>query len=211
MKFSDEIYGKAARYVSRERLELMLDHEYDFLIERLNAVRGARSAFFVFADTVAAKSFKGTNEAHGWMGVRFQAAPNTPPCVIILHVRMWDKENVLQQQALGIVGVNLVFGAFYYLNDQDRFVRSLADNLTVDRIEVDMINFSGPLFSDVDNRLMSLKLVEHGLTNAVMFSPKEDVLQPSEVLYKKAILVERGSCRPCTLGNGDMLRSALPR
>ena len=112
MKFSDVIYGKAARYVSRERLRLMLDHEYDPLIVRLNAVRGGRTAFFVFADTVAAKSFKGTNEAHGWMGVRFQAEPNTPPSVIILHVRMWDKENVLQQQALGIVGVNLVFGRF---------------------------------------------------------------------------------------------------
>src|SRR6201997_3150986 len=149
MKFSDEIYGKAARYVSRERLGLMLDHEYDLLIERLNSVRGDRSEFFVFADTVAAKSFKGTNEAHGWMGVRFQAEPNTPPSVIILHVRMWDKENVLQQQALGIVGVNLIFGAFYYLNDQDKFIRSPADNLTVDRIEVDMINFSGPLFSTV--------------------------------------------------------------
>jgi hypothetical protein len=115
MKFSDAIYGKAARYVSRERLGLVLDHEYDLLIERLNPVRGDRTAFFVFADTVAAKSFKGANEAHGWLGVRFQAEANTPPSVIILHVRMWDKENVLQQQALGIVGVNLVFGAFYYL------------------------------------------------------------------------------------------------
>src|SRR5260370_19183887 len=114
----------------------MLDHESDLLIESLSSVRGDRSAFFVFADTVAAESFKGTNEAHGWLGVRFQAEPNTPPSVIILHVRMWDKENVLQQQALGIVGVNLVFGSFYYSNDQDQFIRSLADNLTVDRIEV---------------------------------------------------------------------------
>ena len=113
MKFSDAIYGKAGRYVSRERLALMLDHEYDLLIERLNAVRGGRTAFFVYADTVAAKSFKGTNEAHGWIGVRFQSEPSTPPSVIVLHVRMWDKENVLQQQALGIVGVNLVFGVFY--------------------------------------------------------------------------------------------------
>src|SRR6201995_1301734 len=181
MKFSDAIYGKSIRYVSRERLGIMLDYEYELLIERLKAVRGDRTAFFVFADTVAAKSFKGTNEAHGWMGVRFQSEPNTPPRVIILHVRMWNKENVLQQQALGIVGVNLIFGAFYYLNDQDKFIRSLADNLTVDRVEVDMINFSGPLFSTVDNRLMSLKLVEYGLTNAVMFSPKGEVLQPSEV------------------------------
>src|ERR1700726_1051916 len=209
MKFSDAIYGKAGRYVSRERLGLMLDHEYDLLIERLNTVRGGRTAFFVFADTVAAKSFKGANEAHGWMGVRFQPEPNTEPSTIILHVRMWDKENVLQQQALGIVGVNLIFGAFYYLNDQDQFIRSLADNLTVDRIEGDMINLSGPLSSAVDNRLMRLKLVEYGLTNAVMFSPKEEVLQPSEVLHRKAIVVERGSFRPVTLVNEDMMRCAL--
>jgi hypothetical protein len=209
MKFSDAIYGKAARYVSRERLGLMLEHEYDLLIERLKAVRGDRTAFFVFADTVAAKSFKGTNEAHGWMGIQFQGEPNAPPNVIILHVRMWDKENILQQQALAIVGVNLVFGAFYYLNDQNQFIRSLSDNLSVDRIEVDMINFSGPLFSKVDNRLMSLKLVEHGLTNAVMFSPKGEVLQPSEALYKKAILVARGSFRPVTLVNRDMVNCAL--
>jgi hypothetical protein len=146
MKFSDAIYGKAGRYVSRERLELMLDLEYDLLIERLKTVRSERTTFFVFADTVAAKSFKGTNEAHGWMGVRFQAEPNMPPSVIILHIRMWDKENVLQQQALGVVGVNLIYGALYYLKDQDQFIRSLVDNLTVDRIEVDMINFCGTLF-----------------------------------------------------------------
>lgn len=209
MKFSDAVYGKAARYVSRERLALMLDREYDLLIQRLKEIRGNRSAFFVFADTVAAKSFKGTNECHGWMGVRFQAEPNASASDIILHVRMWDKENILQQQALGVIGVNLVYGAFYYINDQDRFIRSLADNLTVDRIEVDMINFAGPLFSEVDNRIMSLKLVECGLTNAVMFSPKGEVLQPSEVLYKKAILVERGSFRPVTLVSQDMLRCAL--
>src|ERR1700756_5190080 len=108
MKFSDAIYGKTARYVSRERLGLMLDHEYQLLIERLKETRGDRTQFFVFADTVAAKSFKGTNEAHGWMGARFQAEPNTPPSDVVLHVRMLDKENILQQQALGIIGVNLV-------------------------------------------------------------------------------------------------------
>ena len=209
MKFSDAIYGKAARYVSRERLELMLDHEYHLLLERLQGLRGERSAFFVFADTVAARNYKGTNECHGWMGIRFQDAPNTAPSDIILHVRMWDKENLLQQQALGIVGVNLIYGALYYLKDQDQFIRSLVDNLGVDRIEVDMIHFAGPLFAQVDNRLMSLKLVEYGLTNAVMFSPQGTVLQPSEVLYKKAILVERGSFRPVTLINEDMLQCGL--
>ena len=187
----------------------MLDHEYNLLLERLREARGDRTEFFVFSDTVAAKSFKGTNEAHGWMGVRFEATPNSPPSDIILHVRMLDKENILQQQALGIIGVNLVYGAFYYIDDQDRFIQSLADNLGVDRIEVDMINFSGTLFANVDNRLMSLKLVEYGLTNAVMFSPKGEVLQPSEVLHRKAIVVERGSFRPVTLVNEDMMRCAL--
>jgi hypothetical protein len=209
MKFSDEIYGKTARYVSKERLGLMLDHEYNLLLERLREARGDRTEFFVFSDTVAAKNFKGTNEAHGWMGVRFEATPNAPPSDVILHVRMLDKENILQQQALGIIGVNLVYGAFYYIDDQDRFIQSLADNLGVDRIEVDMINFSGPIFANVDNRLMSLKLVEYGLTNAVMFSPKGEVLQPSEVLHRKAIVVERGSFRPVTLVNEDMMRCAL--
>ena len=170
---------------------------------------GEPSSFLVFADTVAAKSFKGTNECHGWMGMRFQATFKAPPSDIILHVRMSDKENILQQQALGIIGVNLVYGAFYYADDQNRFIQSLADSLTSGRIEVDMINFAGPLFANVDNRIMSLKLVEHGLTNAVMFSPKGEVLQPSEILYKKAVIVERGSFRPVTLVNLDMMRCAL--
>src|ERR1700729_622522 len=209
MKFSDAFYGKSPRYVSRERLELMLSREYDLLVIRLEVMRGDRSAFFVFADTVAARSFKGNNECHGWMGVRFQTEPKGKPSVIILHVRMLDRENVLQQQALGVIGVNLVYGAFYYIDDQDRFIQSLADNLGIDRIEVDMINFSGPFFASVDNRLMSLKLVEYGLTNAVMFSPKGEVLQPSEVLHRKAIVVERGSFRPVTLVNEDMMRCAL--
>ncbi|MBV8898526.1 MAG: TonB-dependent receptor [Verrucomicrobia bacterium] len=209
LKFGDAIYGKAARHVSRERLHSMLDHEYDLLIERLQELRGDRSAFFVFADTISAGGREEADDRHGWMGIRFQDAPKTTPSDIILHVRMWDKEHVLQQQALGVVGVNLIYGAFYYLNDQDKFIRSLADNLSIDRIEVDMINFAGPLFAHVDNRMMSLKLVEFGLTNAVMFSPQGAVLQPSEVLRDKAVLVEPGSFRPVTLVNEDVLRCAL--
>jgi len=208
MAFSDAIYGKAPRYVSQERLALMLGHEYDLLIERLGAQRGERTAFFVFADTVAAKSYKGSNEAHGWLGIRFQSHPGGPSSDIVLHVRMWDRENVLQQQALGIIGVNVVYGAFYYRDNPEQFIRSLLDNLSPDRIEVDMLQFSGPAFQGVDNRLMSLKLVQFGLTNAVMFGPNGGVLQPSEVLHKKAILVERGSFRPVTNVNVDMLNCA---
>jgi hypothetical protein len=208
MTFSDAIYGKAPRYVSHERLSEMLDHEYRLLIERLAAQRGDRTTFFVFADTVATKNFKGNNEAHGWMGVRFQTAPGAEPSDIVLHVRMWDKDAVLQQQALGIIGVNVIYGAFHYHRDPRKFIESLLDNLGTDRIEVDMLKFSGPAFAGVDNRLMSLHLVQCGLTNAVMFGPGGDVLQPSEVLFKKAILVERGSFRPVTLVNVDMLNCA---
>jgi hypothetical protein len=208
MAFSDAIYGKAPRYVSRERLGLMLDHEYQLLLERLAATRGDRTTFFVFADTVATRNFKGTNEAHGWMGIRFQLEPGGPPSEIVLHVRMWDKENVLQQEALGIVGTNLMYGAFYYRDDPKQFTESLLDNLSSDRIEVDMLRFSGPAFTSVDNRLMSLHLVQFGLTNAVMFGENGEVLQPSEVLHHKAILVERGSFRPVTHVNVDMLNCA---
>lgn len=208
MTFSDAIYGKSPRYVSQERLSLMLDHEYSLLQERLTTERGDRTEFFVFADTVSARNFTGTNEQHGWMGVRFQTTPGGEPSDIIMHVRMWDKENVLQQEALGIVGTNLLYGAFYYRDDPSKFIESLLDNLSHDRIEVDMLEFRGPEFVDVDNRLTSLLLVQHGLTNAVMFGPKGDVLQPSEVLYKKAILVERGSFRPVTHVNVDMLNCA---
>ena len=119
MVFSDAIYGKAPRYVSRERLKLMLDHEYQLLIDRLAATRGDHTNFFVFADTVATSNYKGTNEAHGWMGIRFQTEPKGEPSEIVLHVRMWDKETVLQQQALGIVGVNFIYGALYYRDDPE--------------------------------------------------------------------------------------------
>ena len=208
MVFSDAIYGKAPRYVSMERLKLMLDHEYQLLIERLSSTRGDHTNFFVFADTVATSSYKGTNEAHGWLGMRFQTQPKGEPSEIILHARMWDKEVVLQQQALGIVGVNLIYGALYYRADLPKLIESLRDNLGSNRIEIDMLRFSGPAFENVDNRLMSLYLVKYGLTNAVMFGKSGEVLQPSEVLYKKAILVERGSFRPVTLVNVDMLNCA---
>ncbi len=208
MTFSDAIYGKAPRYVSRERLDLMLDHEYQLLHERLAAQRGARTAFFVFADTVATKGYKGTNDAHGWMGILFQPEPDQPPSAAVLHVRMWDKENVLQQEALGIAGTNLIYAAFYYRDDPRRFIESLVDNLGSTRLEVDMLTFSGPAFAHLDNRLMALLLVRHGMTNAVMFGPGGEVVQPWEVLYKKAVLLDRGNFRPVTNLNVDMVTCA---
>jgi hypothetical protein len=207
MTFSDAIYGTADRYVSRVRLQTMLDHEYDLLIERLDREFGVEKTFFVFADTVAARSFKERNESHGWLGVRFQSHPRGQPSQIIIHVRLLDHANVEQQEALGVLGVNLVHGAFYH-SQPEKLISSLHENLAAGRIEVDMIKFSGPLFQNVDNRLMSLQLVSQGLTNAVMFKADGDTVQPAEVFYKKAILVERGSFRPVTYATNDMLDGA---
>src|SRR5204863_7953199 len=208
MTVSDAIYGKAERYVCRPRLEAMLAHEHELNLGRLNDTRGATTAFFAFADTVSARNFQGTNECHGWMGVRFQAHPRDQDSQIILHVRMLDTDNDLQQEALGIVGVNLLYGAFCLNHEPDELVESLLDNLNTRRLEIDMIEFSGIAFRHVDNRVMSLRLVQLGLSSAAMFSAKGEVLQPSEVLYKKPILVERGSFRPVTHVNVDMLRCA---
>ncbi len=208
MTVSDAIYGKAERYVCRPRLEAMLEHEHRLNLDRLAQSRGETTAFFAFADTVSARNYRGTNECHGWMGVRFQSRPHDPDSQIVIHVRMLDGENALQQEALGIVGVNLLYGAFYFDEDPELLIESLLDGLTTQRIAIDMIELSGIAFRDVDNRLMSMKLVQLGLSGAAMFDPSGAVLQPSEVLYKKNVLVERGSFRPVCHVNMDMLRSA---
>ena len=208
MTVSDAIYGKADRYVCRPRLEAMLDHEYELNLSRLQDSRGASTSFFAFADTVSARNYKGTNECHGWMGVRFQSRPGDQASQIIIHVRMLDSENALQQEALGIVGVNLLYGAFFIFHEPEALLESLLDGLTTQRIAIDMIEFAGIEFRQVDNRLMSMKLVQMGLSGAAMFDPRGVVLQPSEALYKKNILVERGSFRPVCHVNMDMLRSA---
>jgi hypothetical protein len=211
MAVSDAIYGRCQRYVSRERLQSMLDREHSLNLERLRASRGDSTAFFAFADTVAALNFEGTNECHGWMGVKFQAHPRDQDSQIFIHVRMLDRENGLQQEVLGIVGVNLLYGAFFLHHKPEVMLESLLDNLTTERVEIDMIEFSGIEFRHVDNRVMSLKLVQLGLSGAAMFGPTGEVLQPSEVLRKRPVLVERGSFRPVTKVNIDMIKSAHGR
>jgi hypothetical protein len=211
MTVSDAIYGHTDRYVSRSRMQSMLDLEYKLNVERLGASRGDSTSFFAFADTVVARSFKGNNECHGWMGIKFQSHPRDEPSQIIIHVRMLDAEASLQQEALGIVGVNLLYGAFFMYHEPEQMMESLLDKLTTDRIEIDMIEFHGIEFRTVDNRLMSLKLVQMDLSGAAMFGPDRSVLQPSEVFYKKALLVERGSFKPVTHVNLDMLRCACEK
>jgi len=208
MTISDAIYGRCERYVSRDRLRTMLDYEFSLLLERLRKERGDKTKFFAFANTVAAQSFTRRTDCNGWMGIRFQTEPHAEPSEIIIHVRMWDKDNVQQQEALGMLGVNLIYGAFEHHAHPEQLVLALMDNLSTERVEVDTIKFSGPGFQGVDNRLMSLRLVENGLTNAAMFTADGEVVQAAEVLYKRAILVERGSFRPVTKVTIDMLESA---
>ena len=207
MTFSDEIYGKSKRYVSRDRLATMLNHEYNLLEQRLGDDDKGR-CFFSFANTVKTKPYQGPNDAHGWLGIRYQSDPDGQTNEIILHARMWDDDNLKQQHAIGTLGTNLIYGAFYLYERPDKLIESLLDNLGPNRIEVDLIKFSGPDFESLDNRIMNLLLVRKGLTQAVLFSPEGKVELAANALYKKAVLVERGSFRPVTKVNIDMLRCA---
>ncbi len=207
MTVSDAIYGESPRYVSRARLETMLQYEYDLLTDRLAENRDAPQ-FFAFANTVRARTYRGSDECHGWMGIRYQATPGGEPSQILTHVRMLDRENQVQQEALGVLGVNLIYAAFEHFEKPDRLLRCLLDDLSTERIEVDMVKLSGPAFEDVDSRIISLKLVQLGLSQAAMFATDGSVLHAAEVLYKKPILVERGRFRPVTYVNLDILESA---
>lgn len=203
MKFSDAIYGQCERYVCEPRLTQMLDHEFGLLPERLpNRIPNTR--FFAFADTIETLNFERTNQGHGWIGLRFQLRPQSEPNDFVIHIKMHDTDPLQQQFAIGIVGVNMLY-ACMFLNDPEEIMVSLMDSLTTRRIEIDMFRLSGPDFVNVDNRLMALKLVKNGFTKAAMFGPDGTVMQPSEYLYKKNVLVLRGRFRPPTHVNVDML------
>jgi hypothetical protein len=198
MKFSDSIYGPCGRYVSRARLQSMLDHEYALLLERLGETRGNDCAFFAFANTVAAYSFTQKRNGHGWLGIRFQRRPQEQASQIDLHVQLKSQENVQDQETLGLLGVNLIYGALYLHDNPEALMTSLLDQLSTDLLEIDMIDFYGPAFANVDNRLMALRLVQRRLTSAAMFRADGKVVQPADLLYKKAVLVERSRFRPPT-------------
>jgi hypothetical protein len=205
MAVSDGLYGPTRHYVSRQRLEAMLEHEFQEITARLDQARGETTAFFVFADTAATHTRSPRAAGHSWLGVRFQAAPRAPYSEIIIHVEMLDSNITGQQEALGVMGVNLVYGAFYYAGDPAHLIATLMDDLSRRRMEVDMIKFSGPAFAAVDNRLMSLQLVEQGLSDAAMFTADGEVVQPSEVLSAKPVMLERGNFRPVTNVTLEML------
>jgi hypothetical protein len=211
MTFSDSIYGKDphGRYVSQSRLLKMLEKEFLLLQERLSDTRGRDHAFFVFADTVAALNYQRTNEAHGWLGMRFQNVPGGDYNDVVIHVRMLDPQNVLQQDALGIMGLNLVYASLFLQHDPEAFIRSLMDHLDSTRIDVNFIRFGGPAFAGVDNRLMNLYLLNQGYTQAIMFDEKGEVALANDLLYKKDVMVVRGSYRPPTLVSFDMIATGL--
>jgi hypothetical protein len=209
MAVSDAMYGPTKRYVSRQRLEAMLELELAQLVRDLGEARGDSKCFFAFANTVATRRFGSAENGRGWLGVRFQAHARAAPSELIIHVQLFDRDAAHEQETLGVVGVNLIYGAFFMPDAPERLIASLLDELSRERVEIDMVKFSGPAFTGVDNRLMSLQLVERGFTDAAMFTASGDVVQPSEVLYKRAILVERGSFRPPTKLTLDILERSM--
>jgi len=211
MTFSDEIYGreKSGRYVCESRLEKMLNHEYSLLVERLSSKRAKDTQFFAFANTVATGSANDKKYCHGWMGVRFQKRAQGPFCDIILHVRMQDRHRLQQQEALGILGVNLVDAAFYHSDNPEEFIPCLVDNLKEGQIIIDVLHFNGEDLKHFNPHLMNLDLVHRGLSEAVLFGPNKEILHMSDAFYKKALLIQRGTYRPVTKTHLDVLSKGL--
>jgi len=208
--FSDAIYGieDDKRYVTEARLRKMLDHEIDLVEERLSREEHPNKMFFTYANTVATIDFAKKYKGHGWVGIKYQVDANQDYNEIVLHLRFKETDARLQQETLGVLGTNLIYGAFYKYNEPKKLLRYLYDHLDKDQVEIDTINFSGPVFEDVDNRLMSLQLVKNGMTDAVMFAPDGNNVLPAKVLYKKNILTLRGSFRPVTKVNMDMYKKS---
>lgn len=211
MVVSDEIYGKEAngRYVCESRLKKMLGHEYDLLVDRLSETRGGHSRFFAFANTVATASVGTLKQSHGWLGVRFQTEPGRPYNDIILHVRMLDRHRLQQQEALGVLGVNLLDCAFYNIDKVDQFINHLVNDLKEGQIVIDVIKFQGEDLQHFDYRLMNLELVRRSLAEAILFSPNNEILNISDAIYGKSLLIQRGTFRPVTITHLDVLQKGL--
>ena len=209
--FSDSIYGieEDNRYVTESRVKTMLSHEINLIEQRLPRSKHPDRLFFSYANTVATIDFAKKFKGHGWVGIKYQVKPDGDYNEIVLHIRFHENEATLQQNTLGTLGVNLIYGAFYKFNEPKKLLRYLYDHIDHDKIEIDTINFSGPQFSDVDNRLMSLQLIKNEMTQAVMFGPDGQNILPAAILYKKNILALRGSFRPVTKVNIDMFEKSL--
>jgi hypothetical protein len=206
--YSDEIYGAepSGRYVCESRLYKMLDHEFTLLVDRLGKTR-TNTNYFAFADTVSATNFAKTIPGDGWLGVRFQTSPDSLPNDLVIHVKMLDNDNRLQQQAVGILGVNLIYACFFQSHDMDLMLKSLNDGLK-NRVMIDLIRLNGESFKNIDNRALSFKLVKHGLSDVAMFDASGTNIHPSEFLYKKNVLLVRGAFRPITYASYDIIRAS---
>ena len=189
---SDDLYGSGSRYVSKQRLEAMLGNEWTQLLTQLEKTRGSRTRFFSFVDTVSARNFAGTNDPHGWIGLRFQSQPSGPPNDVLMHINMLDRTNVLQQEAIGILGVNLIYAAFYELQSKESFLESVAQEVVKERIEIDYIDVRGPAFETWDGRTLLAYLVFAGFAEAVFFRSKGPAVPASEALHKKAVVLAPG-------------------
>jgi len=201
---SDDLYGSGSRYVSRQRVEAMLDKEWAQLLAQLSDTRGSHTRFFSFVDTVSARNFAGTNDPHGWVGLRFQLQPAGPPNEVLLHINMRDPSNVLQQEAIGILGVNLIYTAFYELQTEESFLAGLAEDVVKERIEIDYVDLRGPVFEGWDRRTLLAHLVSGGFAEAVFFPSRGPTVPPTEALYKKALVLAPGS-----FGHGDPSHSQV--
>jgi hypothetical protein len=201
---SDDLYGSGSRYVSRQRLEAMLDKEWSELLAQLNNTRGPHTRFFSFVDTVSARNFAGTNDAHGWVALRFQMQPGGPANDVLLHINMRDPSNVLQQEAIGILGVNLIYAAFYQLQVEESFLAGLGEDVLYERIEIDYMDLRGPAFEGWDRRTLLARLVTKGFAEAVFFPSQGPGVPPTEALYKKALVLAPGY-----FGHGDPSHSQV--
>ena len=208
MQISNDAYGRetSGRYVTQERVQSMLDKEFAQAIRRLSDVRPKDSRFFAFADTISAKAYNSNKPSHGWMGIQFQRVSMEYPSQIVLHVNLRDKSNHEQQQAIGVLGVNLIYSVFNYAEDSNKLLDSLTENLEWGRVEPDFIEFSGPAFDKIDNKNMMLRLVQSGLTPVVMYNSDGESVTPKEFLYKKDILILRGNFKPFSNVHQDMMR-----
>lgn len=208
MTFSDSIYGReeTGRYVCQSRLEKMMSYEYDLLIERLGPMYPKRQ-FFAFANTVVARNYQGTNKPNGWLGLRFKTKGDKSHSDLILHINMHDQSSNLQQKAIGILGVNMIHASYFKRGSSEELVGELMDKLTRSRIEIDMIEARGPAFEHIDNRLLNLELITRSFTDAVMFDEHGNIRLAGDELYKKNVILTRGSYRPPTVVNQDILKT----
>lgn len=206
---SDDLYGRGTRYVSQPRLQAMMESEWKQLLAELQPSRGATTRFFTFVDTISARNFAGTNECHGWVGLRFQHTPGGPPNDVVLHINLQDPTNLQQQEAVGILGVNLIYAAGHYLDSQERFFAGLLEDLSLQRIEIDLVNLNGLAFEAWDKQNLHASLVTNGYAEAVAFTAEGTAIPPTDLLYKKALVLAPGLFETASELHGQLIQTTL--